>query len=444
MVGYFKKYMVLGLLLLGLVQVNAQSVWADIRLNKSEAFVGEPIELTIDVNTSTWFTEGVDIGNIKINGAFTVYFRSVSASKVVNGKTIASVQLLYNVFPFEEEDIVIPSLDIEVETPPEGGYKGKKRIVKSPEKRIRVKPFPPGVDKNAWMVTSRLSVNDEWSTSGVEIKVGEVLERKITRSAQQTLSELIPPIQWDSISGVSLYPTRSSVTNNKSKTAISAKRTDGVRYLFEKEGTVGFPDMELVWWHPYQKKMYKSTLKGKTVTIVPNPDLEVVKTAKESLLAESLKEEEEVASAPWSFLGFSWKEWAVILIVGLIVLIFIIKYATKIITNAKKNREAYLLSESYAFKEFIRAIPSKNKKKIAHSLYHWLDHISMSEPTLAEFAHTSKYEALHEEIRKLNNHIGMGKEEPLILNKSIWKAARKSFFQHTRFVPQKQTWINPT
>src|SRR6056300_1487870 len=89
----------------------SQVVFSEVTVNKSSVYVGEPIELNIGIYTSTWFTKGVDIGNIKVNGAYSVNFRSLSTSRKIKGKNYAGVQFIYNVFPFENQDIVIPSLE---------------------------------------------------------------------------------------------------------------------------------------------------------------------------------------------------------------------------------------------------------------------------------------------------------------------------------------------
>ncbi len=105
----------------------AQGVFSTVSANKSQVYVGEPVAITVSVYTPTWFTQGVDIGNLTVNGAFTVYFRSVSTSRKIKGQTYAGIQFIYNVFPFEEQDIVIPALNFEVESPNVGDYKGIKK-----------------------------------------------------------------------------------------------------------------------------------------------------------------------------------------------------------------------------------------------------------------------------------------------------------------------------
>ena len=170
------------------------------------------------------------------------------------------MQLIYHVFPYSEKDLLFPSLDITVESPAEGDYKGARHLVKSAEKRIRVTPVPAGFDRDEWLVTTGLGISDNWEGDLQHVKVGDVLERQITRTAQGTVSELIPPIGWDSVPDVSMYAARSVVRNNKTATDISAVRTETMRFLFEKEGEVILPEMVFSWYDPVQKQLYKRTL----------------------------------------------------------------------------------------------------------------------------------------------------------------------------------------
>ena len=75
-------------LLVGFMGMAQKHLITDVRLNKSTVYVGEPVEVSVSVYSSTWFTKGVNPGNIKVNDAFTVYFRSLSNSKQINGQTL--------------------------------------------------------------------------------------------------------------------------------------------------------------------------------------------------------------------------------------------------------------------------------------------------------------------------------------------------------------------
>ena len=87
MVSFKTKHIIILLLLFQAAIVFAQNnVISEVSINRKSVYVGQPVEVSVGIFTPTWFTQGVNFGNIKVNGAFTVYFRSVSTSKKINGK----------------------------------------------------------------------------------------------------------------------------------------------------------------------------------------------------------------------------------------------------------------------------------------------------------------------------------------------------------------------
>ena len=408
---------------------SAQHLTSSVSVNTSRVYVGEPVEVTVSVFTSTWFTAGLDIQNIKVNGAFTVPFRSLSTSKTIKGKTYAGVQLFYNVFPYSEEDIEFPALTIEVETPDNGGYKGVKRKVKTKPKTIKVRPIPPGFKKSDWLVTPDLTVKDAWSGDLKNVKVGDVLERRIHRNAAVTVSELIPPVAWDSIENVSYYPDRPFTQNNKTKTSFSAERTDAMRYLFLKEGEVTIPEITLMWWNAARKKVYKRTLKEVVINVQPNPDLGMVTSIKDSLdamAAASIADSPE-EKKPFEFLGMNWKQ----LSVAVLLLILLLKYGWKLLQFIWKKYQtkhrAYLKSEKYYFDLFLKSLHKSDEEKLK-AFYCWLDGLTLKEYTLDYFSSAFMDSTL--------TTVSAAKQD--------WIKARKRVLENKlKNATQKPNWINP-
>ncbi|WKK66652.1 hypothetical protein [Lutimonas zeaxanthinifaciens] len=433
--------------------LGQSQVLSEIKVNKGSAYVGEPVQVSVGIYTSTWFTSGVNFGNIKVNGAFTVYFRSVSVNKQIKGKNYAGVEAIYNVFPYDEEDLVFPSLELIVETPNEGDYKGIKRTVKTKERAIVIKGIPKGFDKENWLVSSNVYVNESWKGNIKSIKVGDVIERSISRKASGTVAELIPPIVWDSIESVSLYPTRPDIATNKSKTAISSARTESVRYLFEKEGTVDLPEITVNWWNPRQQKLYKKTIPGKSIEVLPNPDLGMLESVRDSLLiASPALSDEKIEKSQAKILGLTVKEFLTYLGIGILLLLFLYKalrwlLITKgLLTRIKNNRKAYLESEKFHFKIFLSEVAKKDSKSSLNALYKWIDHLELNEPTLSYFA--NRYGS-REFIKALNSYDS--EKISIIVSADEIKKARTNYLKGKVNNPEKHTsqgkkplqWINP-
>ncbi len=414
---------------------------SNIKFNKSSVFKGEPMEVSVEIFTSTWFTKGINPGNIKVNGAFTVYFRSLSTSKQINGKTYAGVIMYFNVFPYEDKDVVFPALTFTVETPDEGDYIGVNQTVKTKERSIKVNPIPPGFKKSEWMVTNNTMARDNWSNKTGKAKVGDVITRQISLKVSNTVSELIPPIIWDSVSGVSQYPLRSDVENYKTNTTISASRTDRIQYLLEEEGTVKFPEIVIKWWNPISKKQYKKTLPAYTLQVEPNPDLGMLQTIIDSLSVNALNAgSEENGKEPFSFLKMDWKELIAVIIFLIILFYSSLKIGKNVWTFFKAKRAAYLQSEKYYFKLFVSSTKSGSTQKTLDAMYTWIAVVKLP-------VNTAEYLIKHFGGKELAQNwedieMNIQNKKSLKFNISLWKEAREQVLNPGQ-KSSTGNWINP-
>jgi hypothetical protein len=395
--------LIIGFLLLPFINM-AQNIIAYATVNPSDAYIGQPLQLTVSVYTSTWFTSGIDLGNIKIDDALTVYFRSVSNSKQFSGKNYAGVSFYYNVFPTQEGQLTIPSLSIQIESPKPGDYKGLKRTVKTKSKTVNIKPVPLGYSTNDWLVSTYLNVNQKWSIALDDIKVGDVVQRTINRAAGGTLSEFIPVTTWDSISGVSTYPKRAKVNTKKSKTSISASRSETVNYLFEKEGEIVLPAMEYMYWNSNTRKFYKKNIDSILIQVKPNPDLSMLASIKKSLQKETI-EVAEIEEKPFLIFGLTPKTFAKYLIIWLVFLLILIYIVKQVSIFIKDRRERYLQSESFAFKQVKKALNSHEYFAFIRACHAWLKKLNPEYESMQDLANSSNSHALLLAHKTLNDSI---------------------------------------
>jgi len=421
---------------------------SEVQIDRAKVYVGEPVEVSIGIYTSTWFTKGVNFGNIQVNGAFSVYFRSVSSSKKINGKNYAGVVAIYNVFPYDDKDLEFPSLEVTVETPNEGESKGVKRVIKTRSRKIAVKPVPKKYNRDEWLVASGVNVNESWQGDLNTVKVGDVIQRRIYRKAYRTVSELIPPIHWDSVAGVSIYPTRGEINSEKSKTSISASRSDGVRYLFEKEGSILLPEITVVWWNPRQNKLFKRTLESKTIEVLPNPNLGMLESVRDSLkVSEQHLTETAEKNDIQTIFGLSLREFFTYLFIILILFYAFFKFLKWLLINKgllarwRKNKTAYLASEKYYFKLFLKEVAKSKNRTALNSLYHWIDRLDLKEPTLQYFADNFGSKEFAQDIGQLGKANDFDSKSQL----HAIKKARQNYLTHKNKSQLNNTsdWINP-
>ncbi len=409
-----------------------KQLFTEVQFEKPSVFVGEPLELSVSVYTATWFTKGVSPGNVKVNGAFTVYFRSLSTSKEVDGQLYSGVKLFFNVFPYEAKDLVFPSLEFSVETPDIGDYKGKKRKIRTRERVIKVKDVPQGVSKNNWLVSTSVSVYDQWKGNLKKVKVGDVLERSIRLNVSGTVSKFIPVVVWDSIAHVSIYPKRAVLKNNQTKTAISASRVEGVRYLFEREGSIVIPEIIVHWWHPRHKKLYKKTLKSHIINVLSNPNLGMLETARASLDKNS--EDSLESSEDFLILGMRPIKFILFLFSFLIAVVFLVFTGANLFKKYIRAREVYRNSEGYYFKMFMRSLGSRTSTDSVNKCYAWLGRLNLKTPTVSYFF--QEYGTLQNENNSMDIQNCMNDEFEILIPIKEWKKARKRYFDK-KYKPKK-------
>ncbi|MCX7546642.1 BatD family protein [Xanthomarina sp. F1114] len=431
------------------VQTYGQQLISYVSLNHDTAYIGQPVQMTVSVYSNTWFTTGIDVGNIQVEGALTVYFRSVSNSRTFSGKQFSGVDFIYNVFPTRAGKITVPELTIHVESPKPGGYKGIKHTIHTKPKSIQVNDVPVGYDPNNWLVSSSLNITERWNTSLKNVKVGDVLQRTITRSAAGTLSEFIPAVTWDSVPGVSIYNTRPKTNTHKSKTAVSASRVEMANYLFEKEGEVVLPKIEFVYWNYYNKRFYKKTIDSTVIQVAPNADLEMLASIKKQLEAETT-EPEVAEDKPFLILGMTPKRFLLLVIFGLLAIYVLIKLLKWFIPFSKKKYQAYLHSEKYLFTKVTRALRQKNARGFLEQLTKWMLHLDLEEQSFDYFLKTYGTEDLKREYSQLMANLFQN-ERPALSNSSALlsalKASRKQYFETLEEKSKAKLdtdWLNPT
>ncbi len=432
------------------LSVFGQSLVADVTVNPTDAYIGQPVQLKVSVYTSTWFTSGIDVGNIQVDGALTVYFRSVSSTKTINGKKYAGVDFYYNLFPTDDGIVNIPELNIQVESPKDGDFKGIKSIVKTAPKNLSIKAVPLGYNPNNWLVATSLNINEKWSAPITDVKVGDVVQRTISRSAGGTLSEFIPATIWESTDGISIYPKRAQVKTNKSKTGVSAQRIENVNYLFEKEGEIVLPAIEYVYWNSVNKKFYRNQIDSITIQVKPNADLTMLASIKKTLQKENIEETEQEDKA-FLILGISPKVFIKYLVFGLIALFILFKVSKKIISFYWQWYGKYLKSEPYAFMQVRKAVNRSDFNNFIKTSNAWLLKSGFNGISFQDFVRTYGTENLDKVLKQLNEdhfkHQRISDRSSFNILLDELKRSRQYYLSQQR--PEKKPvsrdkgWLNP-
>lgn len=363
--------MILTFLLILSLNSSAQKIDAFARVSVSprEGVVRQPYKVTISVYSSTWFAEPLQFTNLRIDNAFILPFtRTVSGINYMNNKKYATLTFYYLVFPYNTGQLQIPELVINASIPPEGDYKGQPVTIKTKPQTIRIKPVPSSEDQQVWMVAKNVRVKENWSRSLNNLKVGDVIEREITITANGTLPSLIQPFEIEKPENASIYPKEPELQDKRNDNDVNGVRVENYSYLFEEEGEITIPEEVVLWWNPETRQVYKRTIPEQKISIAPNPDLAIMESLKDSLqaLTTPFVTEEDKKTIPWVLIGFF-----------AIIFFFLVYFGSKIIGRLlyirKEKRSTYLQSEAFYFKKLKRSLNTVDSKEFIKNLYVWFD-----------------------------------------------------------------------
>jgi len=354
------------------------NIWASVQFNKRSVVAGEPLMVTITVYTSTWFSSPPEFSEIQVPEAIMVDFRQRTGSlrKTIGNKTYPAIEKKFVVYPFRVGENSLPSLTIVTESPPEGDYKGKRRVIKSPERSFTVKPPPDGVEMDRWLTAYGVQLFEQWDKSLDQLKQGDVRERRITIQAHGALAALIPPLKTPEVDFGNVYSKPAAQSNVQNQTSFTGTRTEHWTYLMESRGTYTLPGIVVSWYDPATGKLEHSTIESQEITIAENPNLEYLLTMQDSLQA-MLETWEEAVNEPFQWMGLNWWQIAIAGLTVLVVLYLLFRLIMRMVNSSKVRRIRAFESEGKYFENLLKVSSEGDPSMIMGALIGWYDRFRM-------------------------------------------------------------------
>lgn len=409
------------------------NAFATVKMWPRTVYPKQPIKVTIEVFSPTWFAEPLDFENLVVGNCFIVPFtRTIPSVQYINKKQYSALTFYYLVFPYTEGELVMPSLTINASIPLEGDYNGRPVVLKTKSQTFKVKPVPDKISPDQWFVANNVYISEKWSKSFDDLKVGDMIERTIIVKAIGTLPGFIPDLAVKDLSFASVYPKDPEFDEKRSDKTISGIRTQKILYLFEDQGSFVIPEVEIAWWNSYAGRMYSKKLPKKEITVSMNDDLGILTSIKDSLEVDNNAENQEAKQAPLLtkkrlFLGS-------ILIVGLVLLSLLI---ILIVRRTKKWAEIRQESEKRAFDRLLHGLNTSDKT-LQHQLYYdWLQKINCNALSDLPFKPGEKEERV---IQSFLNSQGDKRELKSILSEMRTKILHT---QKAQLMSSKNSRLNP-
>jgi len=336
--------------------------------------VGQPVELQVEVLVTTWFARAPEFPTLDLDGALVAPpGRSVNFNEGRGSQRYFGIRRAYTLYPQVAGTYEVPALPITVRP---GGSDEVVTVSTGPlsfEARVPAEASGLGY----FIGTTRLTLTQSVDPPVDSLKVGDALTRTVEMTVVDALSLVLPPLAFDTIPGLAVYPKPSLVTDEGGErgTQRIGRRVESATYVMEAEGIYELPAVEVAWWDLQARRLRRSTVPAISFVVEPNPD-DVAEFEPPS------EPDSLVADAPVPGQGLSRR---ILGLGGAAILLFAVllwlarrfgpSWRARLLQRLRERQE----SEAAHFARFRAACRANDPALAMRSLLAWLDRVTVGE-----------------------------------------------------------------
>ncbi|WP_417877786.1 BatD family protein [Vibrio sp.] len=229
--------------------------------------VNEQVILTIEVATPRWFTGGTRIGSVEIPDVIAKQRNQLATNftERKGGQTWSRQRWEVTLYPQTSGDFVIPPIAVGVQVSAPDGKNVSGILYTQPVQFSASLPSGLLSDSSQWFAATHVDVNQEWETSSEPLKVGDAITRKITITAQDSLSVLLPDLlKGKSTNRYQVYPQPHRLTDTQTRGDYQSTRTEESVYVIQQGGELSLPAYEFQWWNSQTKQLESIVIEGQS------------------------------------------------------------------------------------------------------------------------------------------------------------------------------------
>ncbi|ARR47721.1 hypothetical protein CAY59_26505 [Vibrio campbellii] len=229
--------------------------------------VNEQVILYIEVATPRWFTGGTRIGSVEIPNVIAKQRNQLATNYTERkgGQTWSRQRWEITLYPQASGQFVIPPVAVGVQVSAPDGSKVAGTLYTQPIKFEASMPSGLLSDDSAWFTATKVSVDQKWTMSNDELKVGDAISRTITINAQDSLSVLLPDLlSNDSTASYQAYPQPNRLDDKQTRGDYQSSRIEESVYVIQQGGEFTLPEHKFQWWNSKSKELETVVIEGKT------------------------------------------------------------------------------------------------------------------------------------------------------------------------------------
>lgn len=278
---------------------SRRELFADVSSFKQTTYVGVPVVISlkiyIAVSVANLSLEQFDIPNAKIQQQG----KSIQYQDTQGNTNYQVVEQKYLVTPTAAGEITIPALKIRGvragQNQRGGGFFAmmdqQPFVISSKPLTLKVKSTPAGVNPITWLPANSLNVNESWSQSSHQVKVGEAITRTITINTDGVMASSLPELEFSKPQGVNAYPDKTNSSDVIVGGKLRAHKTFKIAYVPTQAGKIEFPATKVEWWDLKSDTMQHAQIPATSFDVVSDG-----KTTVSAVTANTIDDNKAVAS----------------------------------------------------------------------------------------------------------------------------------------------------
>lgn len=272
-----------------------EDVFLETFVDKSTVFVQEQFIVTYRLHFNQ-SVDSLDTGQFNISQARVEELPRVDYQTTVGHTAYGVAEFRYAVFADASGVINIPEKTWTVRTTDQpgmsrfgfGGGRFKLHRVKTKSLAITVEPKPADFPASQpWLPAQSVKLEEQWSRSPDEFRVGEPITRTVTIHAEGASPEQLPPLfNGNGTQELKFYPDKPDQDKHLSAQGVNATRQESVAIVPSRAGDITLPAVSVSWWNTVEKRLEKATLPARTLRVAAAEGRPQTTVEREAVLAE--------------------------------------------------------------------------------------------------------------------------------------------------------------
>lgn len=265
------------------LSASEEIVLFDAIVDRESVYVQGQLLLTLRIQQAVTL-ESRSVTELTLDGAFIKNLGQNSFQRTVDGRPWLVHEIRYAIFPEASGELIIPKQTFS------GRLASGRRALfdtrstgqvlsrSSEPLRIDVKPRPARFTGTTWLPAASLELEQQWSASESEIRVGDSITRTVTATGEGLQGAQLPPVELPASPGLRVYPDQPAINEVEGRAGVTGIRSDSLALVAVRPGKYDIPPLTVDWWDTERNEMRQATLPGRTFQVLPAANAQVTAT----------------------------------------------------------------------------------------------------------------------------------------------------------------------